>query len=180
MSSLSKKKVPFFVLLCISLWRILLGTEDSPFFSANLKHKDCGTLEDPILYRSLKHLLKLLKNVSIISKSTQLKKYYVNLFQRLRISFGYALVSMQQALLGTVTPALRAVIVNMNADAKLLYVRFYYDEAMDEKAIDLWECAIQKSKADFGSNFFLDAEIERLDYPQTIPCLGRYAYLRKE
>src|SRR5690348_11674977 len=104
-------------------------------------------------------------------------------FLRIKImkwSTGYALLSMQRALLGKVTPALRAVIVNMNADEKSLYVRFYYEGTMDKNAIDLWEYAIKESKGDFGHDLFLDAGIERLDCPRTIPCLGRYAYLRKE
>jgi hypothetical protein len=95
-------------------------------------------------------------------------------------SIGYALLSIQRALLGMVTSALRAVIVDMNSDKKTLYVRFYYDGEVDEKTIDLWKCAIKESSVNFGQDCILNANIERLDYPQKIPCHGRYAYLRKE
>lgn len=95
-------------------------------------------------------------------------------------SIGYALLSMQRRLLGLVTPSLRAVVVNINADEKLLYIRFYYDGKVDKKMLDNWESSIKESCSDFGQDCVLDADLERLDYPRNIPCAGRFAYLRKE
>lgn len=93
---------------------------------------------------------------------------------------GYALLSIQRALLGVVTSALRAVVVDANAIKKSLYIRFYYDGEIDQNTIDLWKNSIAESSAEFGQDCVLDAHIERLDYPQDILCLGRYAYFRKE
>ncbi len=95
-------------------------------------------------------------------------------------SIAYALLSVQRALLEAVTPELRAVVVDVCEEENLFYVHFYYHGAVDEKLIDLWECAITESSADFGPDSILDAGIERLDYPQKIPFRGRYAYLRHE
>ena len=95
-------------------------------------------------------------------------------------SIGYALLSIQRALLQTVTPELRAVVIDVSKEEQLLYIRFYYDGKVSEKLIDLWECAITEASADFGPECLLDAGVERLDYPQKIPFRGRCAYLRKE
>lgn len=95
-------------------------------------------------------------------------------------SMSYALLSIQRALLGVVTPELRAVVVDVCSGDKLFYIHFYYEGEVSEGVIDLWECAITESSADFGPDCILDAGVERLDYPQKIPFRGRYAYLRKE
>ena len=92
----------------------------------------------------------------------------------------YAMLSIQRALLDSVTPELRAVIADVSSEDNLLYVRYYYDKEVDEQTIDLWECAITESWADFGSDYDLDAAVVRLDYPLKVPFRGRYAYLRKE
>ena len=92
----------------------------------------------------------------------------------------YALLSIQRALLGNVTPELRAVIVDASTEENLLYVHFYYDGEVSEKLIDLWECAITEACADLGSDYALDEGVHRLDCPQKIPFRGRYAYSRKE
>ena len=91
-----------------------------------------------------------------------------------------ALISIQTALLGVVTPALRAVIVDYNPDEEILFVRFYYDGSISEDLEDLWQCAITEASAHLGPDCFVDEGVERLDYPQKIPRRDRYAYLRKE
>src|SRR5579863_9053632 len=95
-------------------------------------------------------------------------------------SIGYALLSVQRALLDAVTPELRAVVVDVCKESDWLYIRCYYDGDVSEKLIDLWECAITEASADFGPDCVLDDGVERLDYPEKIPLRGRYAYLRKE
>lgn len=93
-------------------------------------------------------------------------------------SVGYALLSVQNALLGAVTPELRAVVIDLDEESKVLYIRFYYHGEASEELIDLWDCAI--TEIDLGLDCFFDKGIERLDYPNPIPVRGRYAYLRKE
>lgn len=97
------------------------------------------------------------------------------------VPVAYALLSIQRALLGSVTPELRAITVDANKEEKLLCVYFYYDGQVSEEVIDLWECAISEVVADFGTDYTLDERMLRLDYPQKIPLLrGRYAYSRYE
>lgn len=94
----------------------------------------------------------------------------------------YALASMQRALLGEVTSALRAVVMDFLEEDRLLYIRFYYDGKVSEQPIDYWYSCISETVADFGLyDYSLDAEVERLDAPKKIPVLrGRYAYLKRE
>lgn len=95
-------------------------------------------------------------------------------------SVGYALLAVQAALLGVVTPELRAVVVDFNPGEQFLYIRFYYHGAVSDDLKELWNCAITESSADLGAECFVDEGIERLDYPKKIPVRGCYAYLRKE
>lgn len=91
-----------------------------------------------------------------------------------------ALLSIQRALLDTITPELRAVIISTSKDRSLFYIRFYYDGEVSEDTVELWNCACTETTAALPGNFFPDESIERLDYPAVIPFPGRYAYLRKE
>ena len=94
-------------------------------------------------------------------------------------SIDYALLAIQSALLGVVSPELRAVVVDFSKDESLLYTRFYYDGKVSDNLIDLWECAITEASADLGPDCLLDDGIERLDFPKKIPFKGRYVYLEK-
>jgi hypothetical protein len=96
------------------------------------------------------------------------------------ISIGYALLAVQSALLGVVTPQLRALVVDICKETPLLYLWFYYDGEVSEELVALWHCAITEASASLGPDCLLDDGVERLDYPQEIPFRGRYAYLRKE
>ena len=96
-------------------------------------------------------------------------------------SHAYAMLAMQSALLGVVTPELRAVIVDVEVEDKLLYIRFYYDGEVSEEIKKIWENAINEANKvleDFEHH--LDGKIERIDFPKTMPFRGRYAYHRKE
>lgn len=96
------------------------------------------------------------------------------------MSIGYAMLSVQNALLGVVTPELRMVIVDFDKEEPLLYIRFYYDGEVSKTLTELWEASIAKAKADFGVNCKLDGKVERIDSPQPMPFRGRYVYERKE
>lgn len=91
-----------------------------------------------------------------------------------------ALLSTQKALLKVVTPELRAVVVDLDNNKNVFFIRFYYHEKVPDNLIDLWECAITEASAGLDPHYTLDDGVERLDYPQKIPFRGRYAYLRKE
>jgi hypothetical protein len=96
------------------------------------------------------------------------------------MSLAYALLAVQQALLGLVTPTLRAVVVDFDTDGPLLYIRFYYDGEVAEELIDLWYRAIKEASGYFGYNCLLDGKVERIDCPRPVPFRGCYAYWRKE
>ncbi len=96
------------------------------------------------------------------------------------MTIGYALLAVQHALLGVVTPELRAVVVDFDKEGSLLYVRFYYDGEVSKDLIDLWQDVIKEAGKAFCPNCILDGRVERVDYPQTVPFRGRYAYFRKE
>ncbi len=95
-------------------------------------------------------------------------------------SIEYALLSMQRALLGEVTPALRAVLINLDQEQDIFYANFYYEGEVSEKRVDLWDCAIAETSAALGSFYFIKSWIKRLDYPEAIPVRGYCAYLKKE
>lgn len=91
-----------------------------------------------------------------------------------------ALLATQKALLDVVTPELRAVIVDLDNNNHVFYIRFYYDGEVSEKLVDLWQCAITEASAGLDPDYTLDDGVKRVDYPQKIPFRGRYAYSRKE
>ncbi len=91
-----------------------------------------------------------------------------------------ALLAVQSAMLGVVTPELRSVVVDAPQGEHFLYVRFYYDGEVSQELIDLWQRAILETRMDFGPEYQLDGAVERVDYPQEVPFRGRFAYFRKE
>lgn len=98
-------------------------------------------------------------------------------------SIEYALLAVQAALLGVVTPELRAVVIDLKREKlkeSTAYICFYYESEISEELEELWRCAITEASANLGADCLVDDEIERLDFPQEIPLRGRYAYLRYE
>ena len=55
------------------------------------------------------------------------------------INISYALLAMQNALLGVVTPELRAVSIDIDEEKKIFFINFYYQGEISEEIIDLWE-----------------------------------------
>ncbi|MFI5334701.1 MAG: hypothetical protein ACHQT8_06015 [Chlamydiales bacterium] len=90
------------------------------------------------------------------------------------------LLATQRALLGVVTSALRAVVVDLDNDKQVAYIHFYYHGTVPEEIIDLWDCAITEVIAAMGGDYVLDEGIERIDFPNKIPFRGRFAYRRHE
>lgn len=91
----------------------------------------------------------------------------------------YAAIAAQRALLGAVTPNLRAVTIKINSQAKRLKVCFFYDNDISEAVFDTASTAITEISADFP-DFDLDDHIERVDYPGKISVEGRLVFLRQE
>ena len=89
------------------------------------------------------------------------------------------LLSVQRALLGMVTPSLRAVSATVDSIKNEVSYFFFYDGQITEEQRDLASCVINESSADFF-DYMVNSHIIRLDYPQKIPFQGRVAYLRKE
>jgi hypothetical protein len=93
----------------------------------------------------------------------------------------YALLAANNALLGKVSPELRAVTVAVPSDSKLLRVCFFYDGEARAEMLQLWEKAASEMCTRMGNEYSCDTQITRVDFPQkiTIPQ-GRIAYFRKE
>lgn len=96
------------------------------------------------------------------------------------IDYGDALLATQRALLGVVTPQLRAVVIDVEPENEIFFISFFYDGEISEELQDLWECAITEASASLGPDYYTEQQIDRVDYPKPIPFRGRYAYLRKE
>lgn len=79
-----------------------------------------------------------------------------------------------------VSPELRSVVVDVEADPLKLYIRFYYEGEISKALHQSWKSAQEKAQVYFGFSAILDGGIERRDYSQEMPFRGRYAYRRKE
>ncbi len=96
------------------------------------------------------------------------------------IDISYALLATQRALLGEVTPNLRAVIIELEPKNKSGKIFFYYQGEISEEVFDVASCVITEITAAFPVGYQFEEHIERLDTPSKIPIQGRLAYLRKE
>ncbi|MCX6989857.1 MAG: hypothetical protein NTX49_02145 [Chlamydiae bacterium] len=89
------------------------------------------------------------------------------------------LLSMQRALLGVVTPSLRAVVIDVDTVDKILFFNFFYDGEINDDLFDLASIACTEASANFPEYQVRDV-IEQVDYPKAINVKGDYAFLRKE
>lgn len=87
------------------------------------------------------------------------------------------LLSIQRALLGSITTSLRAVTLSWTK--KIFHIIFYYNGKISKKDKDLVEEAIGEILIDF-EGLPNSIEILRLDLPAKIPCLETFAYYRHE
>ena len=89
-----------------------------------------------------------------------------------------AILSMSTALLGAVSPALRAAKITWDKDSVHLY--FYYDGEIFEEDHESAECVATEVIADFPEHQ-LEIDILRWDYPKPIPQEGfENVYHRRE
>jgi len=90
----------------------------------------------------------------------------------------YARLSIQKALLGVVTPSLRAVTIDVDEKKNKLFISFFYEGDITDELFDLASTAI--AEVDVPGYCELDDQIQRLDSPAKIPIKGQLVYLRKE
>lgn len=96
------------------------------------------------------------------------------------IDDGYALLSAQRALLGSVTPNLRVVTIKVDNQKKLVKVCFFYEGQISEEDFDTANTAMTEIISDFPSEYELEEHIERIDSPNPISIEGRIVFKRKE
>lgn len=94
------------------------------------------------------------------------------------VPVAYAQLALQRALLGTVVPALIAILVDVKETE--LYIHFHYEGAISKETVQDWERVMTKTWADFGPNYVLNGKIESVVYPNPIFIRGRGAYRRRE
>jgi hypothetical protein len=89
-----------------------------------------------------------------------------------------AILSMNRALWGEVSPALRAARIKWNE--KQVHLFFYYDGEISEKDHESAECVATEVIADFPELNF-EVDILQWDYPKPIPQNeGELVYKRRE
>ena len=88
-----------------------------------------------------------------------------------------AILSLQKALLGHVTEALRAAIIKWSNDTNILY--FYYDGEISQRDKDS-VAKMAKEIENLYPKYNLSVEMHRLEYPQKIPLGGECVFKRYE
>lgn len=94
------------------------------------------------------------------------------------MDISYIRSSIQVALLGHITPNLRAVSVECKENEIKLF--FYYDDLPSEDERELANLSDTEFISDFPVSIKTDFEIIHLPKPTTIPRLGMFVYLRHE
>ncbi|MBS1910962.1 MAG: hypothetical protein JST22_03155 [Bacteroidetes bacterium] len=88
------------------------------------------------------------------------------------------LVALQQALLGEISPNLRAVTVVF--DETSIHLDCYYDGNADDDDQESMSSVETEVTAMFPESQRVTHQIHRLDYPALIPKDRTWAYYRKE
>lgn len=90
----------------------------------------------------------------------------------------YARLSLQRALLGAITPNLKAVCIDVDKKTKKLFISFFYDGEITDEFFDIASTAM--AEVDVPGYYELDEKIEKLDFPEKIPSRGHLVYLQQE
>jgi hypothetical protein len=93
------------------------------------------------------------------------------------------LLSIQRALLGNISPNLRAVCTKL--EEKAINIYFYYDKKISDENCELSAHTIDQVMADFwenedGNEIEFYTPILLLNYPQKMPLVGDWVYYRHE
>jgi hypothetical protein len=87
------------------------------------------------------------------------------------------LLSVWAALIGEITPKMRAIYVDWDENTISLY--FFVDGEFSEEEKEDMSCIVTEVVAQMPDNMF-EEFFERLDYPNPIACPGRCVFKRKE
>lgn len=89
-----------------------------------------------------------------------------------------ARLSIQRALLGEISPQLRAVVFSIVG--KNIDVRFYFDGLISEADVESASCVETEIIADYEAEDVVTVRCIRLDAPETIDDDGTWVYQRRE
>lgn len=89
-----------------------------------------------------------------------------------------ARLSIQRALLGEISPQLRAVVFSI--DGRDIDVRFYFDGLINESDIESASIVETEILADYESDDSVTVRCVRLDAPTPIDDGGVWVYRRRE
>lgn len=81
----------------------------------------------------------------------------------------YLRLSTQRALLGAVTPNLRAVEVSISEEDRVIFIYFFYDGRIKNRIFDCATTAIAEVSADIFPDYVIAHRILRMDTPSPIP-----------
>src|SRR4051794_33650281 len=90
------------------------------------------------------------------------------------------ILSMVRALLGHITPQVRAVSAELDAARMVVRVRFVLDRDPDEDTLDAASCAATEVIAEFPSEWQLDEQHPIVPSPQPMEHLRELVYFRWE
>jgi hypothetical protein len=88
------------------------------------------------------------------------------------------MLALQQALLGEVSPNLRAVVVT--CDSKSIFFECFYDRVIFETNQESMSQVETELLALFPEDHNISYRLTRSDFPCSIPKVGLWAYYRKE
>ncbi len=89
-----------------------------------------------------------------------------------------ARLSIQRALLGEITPELRAIVFSV--DTQILDVRFYFNGPLTEEVRESVSCVETEILADYDPEVMVSVHCIQLDYPAQIDDSGVWVYQRRE
>ncbi len=89
-----------------------------------------------------------------------------------------ARLSIQRALLGEISPQLRAVVFSIAE--RDIDVRFYFDGVISDEDIESASCVETEIIADYEAEDVVTVRCIRLDTPKTIADGGVWVYHRRE
>ena len=108
------------------------------------------------------------------------KRYEIPSPSERLIPIAALLLHMQQALLGKVTPDLRAVAGDIDPVKKTGVCQFYYDQEISEESVKLATAATEEVRKGLP-DYRIEIRLVRSEFPEKISIgNGRYAYFRKE